>query len=199
MIFILGAFDHVKAGAILLTIQIDTIKDEELLLSGDLAASEIAGLDVLLSSGQLSINGPVSYSFRIFRISDMIEIQGHVDTSVDQACSRCLESFVSDVETDFELTYAEQLPEIDDEFEEEIELTAEDMGITLIEGETIDLAEPLVEQLLLSLPFQPICKEQCKGLCPQCGADLNTTECGCSEPQFDTRFAGLQKLKIDSD
>ena len=199
MIFILGAFDHVKAGAILLTIHIDTIKDEDLLLSGDLGASELAGLDVLLSSGQLSLNGPVSYSFRIFRVSGMIEIQGLVGASVDLACSRCLEPFVSDVETGFELTYAEQLPEIDDESEEEIELTAEDMGISLIEGEVIDLAEPLVEQLMLSLPFQPICKESCIGLCPQCGADLNTAECGCSEPQFDTRFADLQKLKIDSD
>ena len=199
MIFILGAFDHVKAGAVLLTIQVDTIKEDELLLSGDVETSGLAGLDDLLSGGQLVINGPVSYRFRIFLVSSMIEIQGHAEATVDLACSRCLEPFSSSVETDFELTYAEQLPEIADEFDEEIELTAEDMGISLIEGEEIDLAKPLVEQLLLSLPFQPICNENCKGLCPHCGADLNIKICGCSEPQFDTRFADLQKLKIDSD
>ncbi len=201
MIFILGAFDHVKAGAVLLTIQIDTIKAKELLLSGDLDASSLAGLDDLISSGQLAIDGSISYSFRIFRVSGMIEIQGQVKSQVALACSRCLEPFMLPVEVDFELTYADQLPEIenDDEDDDEIELTAEDMGIVLFAGEEIDLAEPLVEQLLLSLPFQPICKDDCNGLCPHCGVDLNQAKCGCNEPQFDTRFADLQKLKLDSD
>ena len=185
----------------MLTIQIDTIKEEELLLSGDLDPSVLAGLDDLISSGQLTINEPISYSFKIFCISSMIEIQGHVASQVNLACSRCLESFALPVETDFELTYAGQLPEVENEEEDddEVELTAEEMGIVLLKGDEINLEEPLVEQLLLSLPFQPICRNECKGLCPQCGVDLNSAECSCNEPQFDTRFAALQKLKIDSD
>ena len=199
MIFILGAFDHVKAGTVLLTIQIDTIKDDELLLNGDLLASDLIGLDELISSNQLQISGSIVYHFRLFRVSGMIEVQGHCATTVSLACSRCLEPFDLPIDIDFELTYAEQLPEIDDEFDDEIELTAEDIGIALLDGDEINLAEPLVEQLLLNLPFQPICKESCNGLCPHCGADLNQAKCNCNEPQFDTRFTDLQKLKIDSD
>lgn len=200
MIFILSAFDHVKAGAVLLTIQIDTIKDDEMLLTGDLDASDLPGLDDLTTNGQLTVKGAISYRFRLFRVSDMIEILGHVSSRVSLACSRCLEPFDLPVEADFDLTYADHLPEVEDESGEEIELTADDMGITLLEGEEIDLSESLVEQLLLSLPFQPICMKSCNGLCPNCGADLNQSECECSrsEPQFDTRFAGLKKLKIDS-
>ena len=185
----------------MLTIQIDTIKEEELFLDGDVDASGLVGLDDLISNGQLVIDGPISYRFRLFRVSGMIEIQGHVASRFTMACSRCLKSFDLPVEADFELTYAGQLPEVENEDEdgEEIELTAEDMGIALIEGDELDLAPPLVEQLLLSLPFQPICKEDCNGLCPHCGADLNLSECNCNEPQFDTRFAALQKIKIDAD
>lgn len=199
MIFILGAFDHVKAGAVLLTIQIDTIKEDEIVLTGDLDASELSGLDDLLTSGQLAVKGPVSYRFRLFRVGGMIEVLGHVSSRISLACGRCLESFDLPVDADFDLTYADHLPEVEDESDEEVELTADEMGIVLLEGEEIDLTDQLVEQLLLSLPFQPICKESCKGLCPHCGTDLNKTQCSCSEPQFDTRFAGLKKLKIDSD
>ncbi len=68
MIFILGAFDHVKAGGVLLTIQIDKIREDELLLDGDLDASSLAGLNDLPSIGQLVVKGPVSYRFKLFRV-----------------------------------------------------------------------------------------------------------------------------------
>lgn len=183
----------------MLTIQIDRIKDDQILLEGQIEAADLSGLADLVASGQLSVTGPVTYGFRIYRVSGMIEIEGHVEAQVELSCSRCLAPVNQHVVDDFTLTYADHLPEVEDESGEEIELTAEDMGITLFEGEELDLAEPLFEQLVLGLPYQPLCAEGCKGLCPSCGTDLNKGACQCNEQQFDTRFAALKNLKIDSD
>jgi uncharacterized protein len=198
-IFILGAFHHVKAGGNLLTIQIEKIKSKELCRSGELETASLPGLDELVLNGQLIVNGPVAYSFKLSRIGEMITIQGHVKAQVVLACGRCLENFELPVQSDFDLVYALQMPEVEDESDEELELTADDLGIVLLTGDEIDLAEPLVEQLLLSLPFKSVCRKDCKGLCPHCGVDLNYSECQCDVPQFDTRFSALKNLKIDSD
>ena len=183
----------------MLTVQIDSIKEAELLLTGDVELSELSGFEDLLLNEQLSLMSAVSYQFKIFRISGMIEIQGHVAYRTKQSCSLCLEPLELSVESDFDLTYADQLPKVEDESGEEIELSAEDMGVALLDGEEINLEEPLVEQLILSMPVKPLCRKGCKGLCPHCGADLNVSQCRCTEPQIDTRFAALQNLKIDSD
>ena len=183
----------------MLTIQIEKIKSRGLTLSGDADASVLAGLDALISTGELTVKRPVSYSFSVCRVGDMITIQGNVSTEVVLSCGRCLESFDLPVKTDFDLVYATQMPEVADEDDEGFELSADDLGIVLLTEEEIDLSEPLVEQLLLCLPFQAICRKGCKGLCPQCGVDLNQSKCKCDAPQFDTRFSALQNLKIDSD
>jgi uncharacterized protein len=62
-------------------------------------------------------------------------------------------------------------------------------------GKVIDLAPILREQILLSLPAYPVCRESCKGLCPVCGQNLNERECGCDRRVPDPRWAGLEKLK----
>ncbi|MFN7623911.1 MAG: DUF177 domain-containing protein, partial [Acidobacteriota bacterium] len=76
----------------------------------------------------------------------------------------------------------------------EIELTADDLGISVYENDQIDLDEMVVEQLELSLPFRLLCQEDCRGLCPQCGADLNTEACDC-QPLIDPRWEALVAVK----
>ena len=183
----------------MLKIQIEKIKSRELNHSGEVDASELSGLDDLLSTGQLVVTGPVTYSFSLCRIGEMITIKGNLAAQVSLACGRCLEMFEYPVKSNFDLVYALQMPEVEDEDDEEVELTADDLGIVLLSGEEIDLAEPLVEQFLLCLPLRAICSKDCKGLCPQCGAVLSQSKCKCDQPQFDTRFAALKDLKIDSD
>lgn len=183
----------------MLKIQIDTIKDEELILEGAVKPSDLPELSDLLAADQSCLKETIRYRFRIFRVSGMIELQGHIAAEADLACGRCLEGFSLPIESDFELTFADELPEVEDESGEEIELSAEDMGISLLEGEELDLSEFLIEQLMLNMPFRPICRKDCKGLCPHCGADLNKEACQCHEEQFDTRFAALKNLKIESD
>ena len=62
-------------------------------------------------------------------------------------------------------------------------------------GKTIDLAPALREQILLAVPPSPLCDEACKGLCPQCGKDLNQGDCGCERTSIDPRWAALERLK----
>ncbi|HVV87748.1 MAG TPA: DUF177 domain-containing protein [Kofleriaceae bacterium] len=83
----------------------------------------------------------------------------------------------------------------DDEAELGVELATDDLDVFGYTGEVVDL-EPLVrEQFILAVPFAPLCKEDCAGLCPQCGVDRNVETCACEKP-IDPRFAALQGLKL---
>lgn len=74
--------------------------------------------------------------------------------------------------------------------------TGQDLDITYISGDTIDLADVVAEQLRLTIPFQPLCKEDCKGMCPQCGADWNVGRCACAKISQENPFSVLKKLKL---
>ncbi len=78
-----------------------------------------------------------------------------------------------------------------------LELEEDDLELFHYDGETVDL-EPLIrEQFVLAVPYAPLCREDCKGLCAQCGADLNSAPCACESP-IDPRFAALKGLKLTS-
>ena len=81
--------------------------------------------------------------------------------------------------------------------DEGVQLEEEDLDLYPYVGEAIDL-EPLVrEQVIRAVPYAPLCKEDCKGLCAQCGADLNQGPCRCEKP-IDPRFEALKGLKLPS-
>lgn len=82
-----------------------------------------------------------------------------------------------------------------DDDDDGIELVVEDLDLYGYEGEKLDLEPLLREQLLLAVPFAPLCSETCKGLCSQCGADLNREPCSC-EPILDPRLAALREIKL---
>jgi uncharacterized protein len=66
------------------------------------------------------------------------------------------------------------------------------------QGKELDLAPAIREQILLSLPVAPLCREDCKGLCPRCGKDLNDGECGCDRTVLDPRWAALKGIQLES-
>lgn len=85
----------------------------------------------------------------------------------------------------------------DDDAELGLELATDDLDVFPYAGDAVDL-EPLVrEQFILAVPFAPLCKDDCLGLCPQCGIDKNVESCACEKP-IDPRFAALQGLKLPS-
>ena len=74
--------------------------------------------------------------------------------------------------------------------------SGQDLDITYLSQDFIDLADVLTEQLQLQVPFQPLCKESCKGVCTQCGADLNVGRCACAKITKATPFSVLKDFKV---
>jgi uncharacterized protein len=79
---------------------------------------------------------------------------------------------------------------------EEKELRAEELDFVYYSDDLIDIDPLLAEQLLLQIPMKILCREDCKGLCPHCGVNMNADDCQCREKRVDVRLAVLNKLKI---
>jgi uncharacterized protein len=121
-----------------------------------------------------------------------IRLNGGLSTSVEMPCARCLEPVVQDVKRNFDLLYR---PQGADAGREEASVAGTEAEISYYEGEGLLLEDVLREQVLLALPLKAICRQDCKGLCPQCGANLNLAKCACSEPVEDPRWSALKDLR----
>jgi uncharacterized protein len=141
---------------------------------------------------------PLNIRLKAFRVRELFEVQGTFRTSVRLPCSRCLKDFDTSLASDFELTYTKEMQGLMDVFdEEEIELKVEEIGMFYLKGEEINLQQGIQEQVVMAFPFQPLCDENCKGLCPKCGLDLNQGDCGCKPELSANKFAILKNLKLD--
>ena len=127
-------------------------------------------------------------------LDGQIRIEGQLETKIEMACARCLEPVVEEVNRSFDLFYAplpkEAKPKVD-------RLKDDDTEIGFFEGDGLFLADALKEQVLLALPLKAICQSDCRGLCPNCGANLNHEECRCETHATDPRLAPLARLKQD--
>lgn len=120
----------------------------------------------------LNINKPVDVLVFINRTGNTLLINGDIKAKVDSICSRCLKPFIQLLENnDFNMDY-----DITGQLE-------------------IDITPNIREEILVLLPIKPLCKKNCKGLCPSCGQDLNEKHCSCS-PATDTRWDGLGRINI---
>ena len=144
---------------------------------------------------------PIKAALRAQQIGDIVTIEGNISTVVRLDCGRCLQSFEMPLESQFALTYRQKdpVPEPNGSKEDEIELTADDMGWVHYQGEEINLKNEIQEQVILAFPLRALCKPDCKGLCPRCGADLNTAACNCDRSPSGGKFEALKKLKLVKD
>jgi len=116
------------------------------------------------------------------------------------ACSRCVGPVRIPLDESLRVTYMPPSEMPADETgagDEGAEVRAEDLDVFPYEGERIDLEPLFREQFVLAVPYAPLCSETCKGLCPQCGTDLNSSTCSCEAP-IDPRLAPLKGLKLPS-
>jgi uncharacterized protein len=121
------------------------------------------------------------------------KVSGEIRVFARLECTRCLTEVEQKLEFPFEAAFV--APEHYTEAVE-AELSGEDLDVSILEGNGIDLAELVREQILLNLPEQVFCRDDCRGLCPKCGANLNlTATCGCEEKEIDPRWAALKDLK----
>lgn len=103
-------------------------------------------------------------------------------------CSRCLQPARMEIETSFEERFRREDAAGADSGH------GEDDDVSYYQGERIDLGDITREHIALQLPMKPICREDCRGLCPRCGANLNETQCNCRFDDIDPRLAVLQAL-----
>lgn len=117
------------------------------------------------------------------------------------ACSRCVGPVRIALDEKLLVTFmpASEMPSEDDEpaGDEGTEVAEGDLDVFPFDGEKIDLEPLFREQFVLAIPFAPLCREDCAGLCPQCGIDRNTGTCSCEKP-IDPRLAALKGLKLPS-
>ena len=137
---------------------------------------------------------PVSLSFDIFKDKAQFRLAGGVRTTLELSCSRCLEGFTLPLEALFDLRYQ---PHAANTGEGEREIEEDDLTTAFYEDETIDLGQVMREQFYLALPMKPLCREDCRGLCPDCGTNLNRETCGCTREWEDPRLAVLKTLRTD--
>src|ERR1700732_3909591 len=127
-------------------------------------------------------------------LEGQIRVTGELHPRLEMPCARCLEPVNEDVAREFDLYYR---PLASMTKEEEERLKLDDTEIAFFEGDGLFLADVLAEQVLLALPMKVICRGDCRGLCPHCGANLNTDECRSEAHAGDSRLAPLARLKQD--
>jgi len=134
----------------------------------------------------------IDVSATLKRIRQTLYLEGDLRTEVEMGCSRCLEAARLPISAPFKYI----LEPAQAEHPEEQELSAEDLDFVYYQDDLIELDPLITEQILLQIPMKLLCREDCKGLCPRCGINLNQHSCQCHEERIDSRLAVLKKLKI---
>jgi uncharacterized protein len=138
------------------------------------------------------VAAPVDLAFDVFKDGAQFRLVGRVATALEVACSRCVEPFEIPVDAAFDLRYH---PREMNTGEGEREIEEDDLSTAFYENDAIDLGQLMREQFYLALPMKPLCSEDCRGLCPQCGTNLNRGACACGPGWEDPRFAALRALQ----
>ena len=121
-----------------------------------------------------------------------IRLNGQLSASLELSCARCLEPVIHDVARKFDLLYR---PQGSDAGHEELSVTDAEAEIGYYQGDGLLLEDALREQVLLAVPLKATCREDCKGLCPHCGKNLNVEPCSCTEPLEDPRWSALKDIR----
>jgi uncharacterized protein len=161
------------------------------------------GLDfeVLETKKQFNIDSPDCSLTEDVKVQGRLEIsgqevlcQGLMETGLSVECSRCLRNFNFSVKSKLKVHFIPRSKT--SKMGKEVELTELDVEQEFYEEGQINMAPPIRDLILLSLPQIRLCDKNCEGLCSQCGTNLNENNCGCNKGEScDPRLAVLQKLK----
>jgi uncharacterized protein len=116
-------------------------------------------------------------------------VHGSVAATIPQICSRCLESFPARVNAPVDVRLVPR-PATGDT----VELGADDLDVDFYENDTLDLDRVVETETTLALPMKPLCRDDCRGLCPACGGNRNVAQCSCADRAPDPRLAALRDL-----
>lgn len=131
-------------------------------------------------TGNILVEGLVTNKGTIY------EVAGTINATMNESCSRCLEAVTIVLTIPFDEEYREA----------DIAKNNEDaeLEFNYFNSDEIEITDLIRENILLAKPLKPVCSESCRGLCPECGANLNISTCGCNPIKIDPRLAVLEKL-----
>lgn len=137
---------------------------------------------------------PIRWKGQVVFVDPGYYLRARLSYEQTLSCDRCLKPIVDPAESDIELLILVER-ESRAAGGAEHELKERDLGVFYLDGEILETDPILREQLQLNIPMKPLCRPDCKGLCPTCGADRNETDCSCEEQKADPRWAALAALK----
>lgn len=140
---------------------------------------QLPALEQLDEAGVLV--GPVEVEVTLTYVEGLYWLDGRVQGRFETDCARCLERVEIPFNTGLAEKYHQGRP-------------GKEIGEVMVEGDYIDLTEKIVESMILALPMKPLCRPDCRGLCPECGQVLNKTACDCRLDGIDPRLAELEQL-----
>ncbi|WP_090853432.1 YceD family protein [Nocardioides lianchengensis] len=144
------------------------------------------GIEVLL----VPEGAPVELDLRLEAVMEGVLVTGTARAGLEGECARCLEPITDDVEVTFQELYV---------YPEHQTPHDEDDDVSRLQDDLVDLEPQLRDAVVLALPFQPLCEEDCPGLCTECGARLADDPDHTHEAPIDPRWAGLTALKNDDE
>lgn len=146
---------------------------------------------------ELRFTDLIVFELRLQKSGQIVEVDGSFATQVALTCGYCLQKFEQRIDGYFTLTFTPLIKNSAVDEAEELELDADELGLVYYKDETLELLQPLQEQVLMALPIAPHCSEVCQGLCLECGCDLNKETCNCEKKAFNNKFTTLAGLKLD--
>jgi uncharacterized protein len=146
-----------------------------------------------LEDADVRLIEPAEVRGRVSRVGREAELRGQLHTKLEVVCGRCLKPVELPLSTEFNERFVRAVSWA---AEEQHELHAEDLNVAVYDGEGIELDELVREELLLAVPANVLCREDCKGLCPNCGIDRNLSSCDCETNEVDLRWQTLKDLQM---
>ena len=153
-----------------------------------------AGTITAEASEEYKVVADVALMLRVRKDGENYRVTGRFRTRVQLSCCRCLDPFEVHRDIGVDLRY---FPQSANRGEAEAEISDEDLSTAFYRDEQIDLADMVREQLQLAVPMKPLCRDECCGLCPTCGTNLNIERCACDTYWRDPRLAALKTLLPD--
>lgn len=176
-------------------IVVDHIKDTPVSLHIDEPVAAFPLLAGMQHDKSCSITGNIQGDITVTREYENIRVTGRITAPLALTCSRCLADYPSFVDTSFTIFFRKG-DSITSSAEEELELGEMDLLSSAYSGDEIDLTHEIEEQVAMEIPLKPLCSESCKGLCHECGTDLNASSCSCSKEPVNLTFSALKDFKV---
>jgi uncharacterized protein len=160
--------------------------------SGEFAQTYRPG-ELALDDSELRLIEPAEIRGRYRKNGEEVALHGHLSATVEAPCARCLKPVALPLAAELSERFVGAVSWRD---EEQHELREEDLNLAVFNGEAIELDDLVREEILLAMPAQVLCREDCQGLCPICGMDRNVSQCECESRQTDARWGALKDLQF---